>query len=64
MFEKTKGLKICKNIHTQKFGPWRFLFIDEKMYLVSHCHVKKNAVKFDIFVFDNLFYVSFCNLLL
>ena len=43
------------------FGPWRFLLIDEKMYLVSHYHVKKNAVKFVIFFFktNNFLYIFF-----
>ena len=28
--------------HTEtNFGAWGFLLIDEKMNLVSHCHVKK-----------------------
>ena len=25
----------------QKFGTWGISLIGEKMYLVSHCHVKK-----------------------
>ena len=34
----------------QKFGPWGSFLIDEKMYLVSHCHVKKNCCEiFHIF---------------
>ena len=41
MFEKATGLKTCKTIHTKNVGAWGFLLIDEKMYLVSHCHVKK-----------------------
>ena len=49
MFEKEKGLKICKKILTKIFGALGFLKIYEKMYLVSHCHVKKIAVKFGIF---------------
>ena len=35
-----------------KFGAWGFLQIDEEMYLVSHCHLKKVAVKFYIFFFN------------
>ena len=31
MFEKAKGLRICKTIHIF-FGAWDFLLIDEKMY--------------------------------
>ena len=41
MLEKAKGLKICKTVLKNIFEPWGFLSIDEKMYLVSHCHVKK-----------------------
>ena len=40
MFAKGKGFKICKTIHTQTFGAWGFFLVDEKMSLVSHCHVK------------------------
>ena len=31
----------------QKIEALGFLLIDEKMYLASHCHVKKIAVKFE-----------------
>ena len=41
MFEKAKGLNICKTIIKFFFEAWGFLLIEEKMYLVSHCHVKK-----------------------
>ena len=41
MFEKAKGLRICKTILTFFVGPWGFLLIDEKVYLVSQCHVKR-----------------------
>ena len=37
MFEKAKGLKICKKILKKNFGARGFLLIDEKMYLVSEC---------------------------
>ena len=30
-------------------GAWGCLYIEEKLYLVSHCHVKKIAVKRVIF---------------
>ena len=49
MFEMANGLKICNNIH-KKFGPWGFLLIDEKMNLVSNCHVKKICEICRIFV--------------
>ena len=49
MFEKAKGFKICKTIHDFFFGPLEFLLVDEKRYLVSHCHVKIFAVVFVIF---------------
>ena len=52
MFEKAKGLKICNTILQQKFGAWGYLKIEEKMYLVSHCQVRKIAVKFVIFFFN------------
>ena len=50
MFKKAKGLEICNTILKKEIGSWGFLLIDEKMYLVSHFHVKKIAVKFAIFV--------------
>ena len=40
MFEIEKGLKVCKTI-LKKIGAWGFLLMDDKMYLFSHCHVKK-----------------------
>ena len=40
MFEKEKEFKICKTKQIIFFGAWGFLSIDEKMYLVSHCHIK------------------------
>ena len=40
------------------FGAWRFLLIDENMYLVSHCYVKK-AVKFVVFLSTNNFIYIF-----
>ena len=43
MFEKEKGIKICKTIHKKKIGAWGFLLIEENMNLVSHCHVKKKC---------------------
>ena len=57
MFEK--WMKICKIKVTIFFGALGFLFIDEKMYLVSQCHVKKIAVQFAIFFFNNFFYYLF-----
>ena len=39
-----------------KFGALGFLQIDEEMYLVSHCHVKKVAVKFYIFFVQQIFF--------
>ena len=36
------------------FGTWGFLLIEEKVYLVSHCHVKK-ALKIVIFFFQQIF---------
>ena len=38
MFEKAKGLNICKTILKKKFRAWGFLLIDEKIYLKN----KKN----------------------
>ena len=55
MFEKAKGLRICKEI----FGAWGFLLINEQMYLVSHSHVKKTAVKFVIFFCNKYFFIVF-----
>ena len=44
--------------YTQKqFGALGFLLIDEKMYLVRHCHVKKIAVKFIIFLLNFFLYI-------
>ena len=34
----------------KKFGVWGFLLIDEKMYLVSHSHVKIGCEICDIFL--------------
>ena len=59
MFEKAKGLQICKTLLKKKFGAWKCLYLDEEMYLVSHCHVKKIAVKFDILVFNKYFFYYF-----
>ena len=36
-----------QNYTQQKIEALGFLLIDEKMYLASHCHVKKIAVKFE-----------------
>ena len=52
MFEKENKLEICKTIHNNFFGAWGFLLIGENIDLVSHCHVKKIAVKFVIFFFN------------
>ena len=52
MFEKAKGLKICKTI--QNFRARGFLVIDEKMYLASNCYLKKIAVKCVIFFFQQI----------
>ena len=52
MFKKAKGLEICNTILKKEIG---FLLIDEKIYLVSQCHVKKIAVKFVIF-FSTIFF--------
>ena len=41
MFEKAKEIKICKTILKFFFGAWGFLLIDEKVYLVRQCLVKK-----------------------
>ena len=43
MFEKAKGLKMFKKILKKIFGAWGFLLIDDKMYLVSHSHVKNSC---------------------
>ena len=61
MFEEAKGMKICKTILTIFFVAFGYLFIDEKVYLVSQCHVKKIAVKFAIFYFNKyiFFYYFF-----
>ena len=65
MFEKAKGMKICKTIATIFFGALGFLFIDEQVYLVSQCHVKKNCSEiFHIFLqqifFNYFFMICFC----
>ena len=57
MFEKAKGLKLCKTI-LKKNGVWGFLLIYEKMYLVSHCLVKTIAVKFVIFFFNKYIFFN------
>ena len=64
MFEESKGLKICKTIHKSFFFVvWGFLLIDEKIYLVSHFHVIKMAVKFvRFFSTNNFMYIFFLNL--
>ena len=59
MFEKEKGMKICKTILTIFFGAWGFLLIDEKVYLVSQCRVKKIALKFVIFFSTNFYFYFF-----
>ena len=60
MFVKAKGLQICKTILQKSVGAWGCLKLEEKIYLVSHCHVKKIAVKFVIFFFINkLFFILF-----
>ena len=59
MFVKAKGLKICKTLLQKSFGAWGCLKINEKMYLVSHGHVKKIAVKFVIFLSTNHFFDFF-----
>ena len=52
MFEKAKGLKICKTVLKKILELGNVYKLMKKMYLVSHCHIKKNAVKFDIFLFN------------
>ena len=52
MFEKEKEIKICKTILTIFFGAFGFLLMDEKVYLVSQCHVKKITVKLSYFFFN------------
>ena len=57
MFQIANRLKICQTILQQKFGAWGCLQIEEKMYLVSNCHVKKIAVKFVLFFFNKYFLI-------
>ena len=38
---KSERVKICKTILQKIFGAWGCLSIEEKMYLVSRCHVKQ-----------------------
>ena len=41
-FFKSKRVKNMQDYtHQKKLGAWKFLLIDEKMYLISHCHEKK-----------------------
>ena len=61
MFEKEKGLRICKTIHTIFVGPWEFLLIDEKVYLVSQYHVKNCSEICHIFFQQTIFYSFFMN---
>ena len=45
--------------YTKKNRAWGFLLIDEKMYLVGHCHITKIAVKFVIFLSKLLIFLKF-----
>ena len=38
---KSKSVQNMQEYTQKNVGPWGFLLIDEKMYVVSHCHVKK-----------------------
>ena len=54
MFEKAKGIKICKTIVTILFGAWGFLLFHEKSVFSQPVPCKKNAVKFVIFFFQQI----------
>ena len=59
MFEKEKGLKICKTIHTNFCGAWGFLLMDEKNIFSQPLQCKKIALKFVIFLFNKYYYLFF-----
>ena len=57
------NIKRVKNMQfytLKKFGAWVFLLIDEKIYLVSNCHVKKLLWNLSFFSFKKKFIILFC----
>ena len=56
---KSKGVKNKQDYTQKNFGTWGFLLTDEKMYFVSHSHVKKIVVKFVILCINKYFFLFY-----
>ena len=52
---KSKSVKNMQDYTQKKFGAWGFLLMDERMYLVSHCHVKKLLQNLSYFCSANIY---------